>query len=34
MTKGEEVIAFIETYCRVPEGAHVGHRVAATAVPA
>ena len=28
MTKGEEVIAFIETYCRVPEGAHVGHRVA------
>jgi phage terminase large subunit-like protein len=27
MTKGEEVIAFIETYCRVPEGAHVGQRV-------
>ena len=27
MTRGEEVIAFIETYCRVPEGAHVGGRV-------
>ena len=27
MTRGEEVIAFIETYCRVPEGAHVGDRV-------
>jgi phage terminase large subunit-like protein len=27
MTRGEDVIAFIETYCRVPEGAHVGDRV-------
>ena len=27
MTRGEEVIAFLETYCRVPEGAHVGGRV-------
>ena len=24
MTRGERVIAFIERYCRVPEGAHVG----------
>ena len=24
MTRGEKVIAFIERYCRVPEGAMVG----------
>ena len=23
-TRGEKVIAFIEKYCRVPEGQHVG----------
>ena len=27
MTKGEQVAAFIERYCRVPEGARVGERV-------
>ena len=24
MTRGERVIAFIERYCKAPEGAHVG----------
>jgi phage terminase large subunit-like protein len=27
VTKGERVLAFIERYCRVPEGTHVGDRV-------
>jgi phage terminase large subunit-like protein len=27
MTRGEKVIAFIERYCRVPEGAHVGANI-------
>ncbi len=27
MTRGQRVIAFIETYCRVPEGKHVGKPV-------
>ena len=27
MTRGEQVIAFIERYCRVPEGTRVGERV-------
>ena len=27
MTRGEQVIAFIEKYCRVPEGTRVGERV-------
>jgi phage terminase large subunit-like protein len=27
MTTGERVCAFIEEYCRVPEGAHVGKRI-------
>ena len=27
MTKGEQVCAFIERYCRIPEGTHVGDRV-------
>lgn len=27
MTRGEKVIAFIETFCRVPEGKHVGRPI-------
>jgi phage terminase large subunit-like protein len=27
MTKGEQVIAFVERYCRVPDGTHVGKKV-------
>lgn len=27
MTRGEKVIAFIEEFCRVPEGKHVGQRI-------
>ena len=24
MTRGEKIVAFIEAYCKIPEGAHVG----------
>ena len=27
MTRGERVIAFIEKYCRAPEGVHVGQPI-------
>ena len=27
MTRGEKIVAFIEAYCKIPEGAHVGQQI-------
>ena len=27
MTRGEKIVAFIEAYCKIPEGAHVGQPI-------
>ena len=27
MTRGEKIIVFIEAYCKIPEGAHVGQPI-------
>ena len=33
MTRGEKVCAFIEHYCLIPEGAHVGQPIKQHEVP-